>query len=88
MTVRSDTWHTRLACKRAALILKEVSDKHGVPVNILSNKTRVRPAVLARWEAMYRLYQEGMTTTEIGFVLERHSSDVSHGLTQFVRSMS
>jgi chromosomal replication initiation ATPase DnaA len=55
---------------------------HGTTIGRVLGACRSRPEVLARWEVMRRLREDGFSTTLIGHWLHRDHTTVLHGLQQ------
>lgn len=54
--------------------------EHHVNIGEVLGSSRTRPAVLARWDVMRRLRNDGFSTPQIGRWLDRDHSTVVYGL--------
>ena len=62
-------------------ILHAVARKHNIPVDWILSERRSGPIVLARQEAMYRIYEETtLSLPGIGSRLNRDHTTVLHGI--------
>ncbi len=53
---------------------------HGVTIAQIMGEERKRKTVAARWAVMRRLYQDGLTVTQIGRWMNRDHTAVLHAL--------
>lgn len=59
---------------------REAGSPLGVSVNEVLGRQRFKNMVAARKEVMRRLWEDGFSTPEIGFMLDRDHTTVLHGL--------
>lgn len=61
-------------------IILEVAERHGVDATDLHGPSRLPHLCRARWDAMHRLRDRGLTLARIGRMLNRDPKTVFHGL--------
>lgn len=64
---------------------REAGDPLGVSINEVLGRQRFKNMVIARKAVMKRLWEDGFSTPEIGFMLDRDHSTVLHGLGRLSR---
>lgn len=64
---------------------KEAAEGLGVSVNEVLGRQRFKNMVIARKAVMKRLWDDGFSTPEIGFMLNRDHTTVLHGLGRLSR---
>lgn len=64
---------------KMAQILADVAQRHGIPIADIKSRSRLRPIVHARQEAMALMRDEGRSLTQIGLFLDRDHTSVIWG---------
>lgn len=67
---------------KAAGCISAAAMAHGLPESALKAAYRDRRYVRARWDAMARMREAGLSLPAIGRALNRHHTSVMHGLRQ------
>lgn len=66
--------------ERHTCIICQVSISMGVSPRVIMGQSRARPIARARQAIMRRLYQYGLSVSEIGRILGRDHTTVIHGI--------
>lgn len=61
-------------------VATRLAEETGIPAQVILGRSRYRAVVKARHQVMVELWRQGMSTTEIGSVLDRDHTTVMHGL--------
>ncbi len=72
--VRAALWRNRVEV--VAEVRLGVATEYGITVTDIEGTSRVHPAPEARREVMTRLWERGLSLSEIGRLLGRHSSTI------------
>lgn len=70
---------TKAIGPRARLLAEQIAEGHGFSLSALQSSGRREDRTIARQEIMWTLRQEGYSESQIGLLLGRDASTVSHG---------